>query len=47
MKCIISTTDKSHKEILQDHIHLFKTGDTVEVRNNFCKRILTVKNQQK
>ena len=42
MKTIISTTDKPHEEILKETLHLYKNGDKVEVRNNFCKKTLTV-----
>ena len=42
MKKIISTTDKTHEEVLKEFSHLYKNGDKVEVTNNFCKKILTV-----
>ncbi len=43
MKLIISTTDQTHENILNQNIHLYKKGDKVEVRNNFCKKTLIVK----
>ena len=42
MKTIISTTDRPHKDILKDYIHLYKSGDKVKVTNNQISKILTV-----
>jgi hypothetical protein len=42
-KYITSTTEKTHEKILESYKHLFKKGDKIEIRNNFCKKILIVK----
>lgn len=42
MKSIISTSNKTHKDILKDYIHLYKAGDKVKVTNNYISKIIVI-----